>query len=371
MVNFTIRNIDNIQDYIDIAEQNGGGVLNLSPGTYTLTSTGLTVPESVSLIGSSPGSTILDFNSTSGKITIAGTHRYSTGTITSITSGVNVTGSGTSWLANVVAGRDSLFINGQWMVIGAVLTNTTLTLAEGYDGSTVGAGSAYRISSTINNVTLRGFNAKNSTGSVLDIDDARFIVLENMFLQDNNIGIDANYVTEFNLNLVNPISNTSHGFTYTNGGRNTMSSVNCAANGGSGVVLNSIRSATYMEGTSNSNTTDGINLTSCSDVSLKTFNANANGSNGVECVSGNSVLTIFDAEMSGNASDGLKLTATTDNCSIIAGNYQGNGGYGINIANANCDNNILVSNNTANNSSGGLNDSGTGTLKDASVNNFA
>ena len=357
----TIDNTKDIQTYLDAINTAGGGTLYLKSGTYTLTSAGLTMYASVALVGTSPTATIIDFNNTAGKITIAGTLRYNTGTITSITNGVTVVGSGTSWAANVVAGRDSFFINGQWMVIAVVTDDTHITLAEGYDGATISAGTAYRISSPIQNIKLSGFNAKNSTGSVIDIDDARYLDFSNIVLQDNNIGVDGNYVTEFAMNGVSPVSNTSHGITVTNGGRFNWDSVNSVVNGGSGIVWNSIRSAGFSTGVGNSNTADGINITSCSDCSFTSFNTNANGGQGVECVSGNTSLSFIDMGATGNTSDGLKLTATTDYTQIIGGDFQGNGGYGINIAASTCDDTKVLSPVFVGNSSGTINDSGTNT----------
>lgn len=358
----TIDNTEDIQEKLDEINNAGGGTLYLESGTYTLTAVGITMYAGVALVGTSPTGTVIDFNNTAGEINIAGTHRYSTGTITSITNGVTVVGSGTSWVANVVAGRDSFFINGQWMTIAVVTDDTHITLSEGYDGSTIVAGTAYRISTPIQTVILSGFNVKNSTGSGIDIDDVRFLSIENVWSQDNNIGIDANYVAEWSMNNILPLSNTSHGITVTNGGRFSWNSVNSVSNGGSGIVYNSVRSAGFSEGVSNSNTADGFNITSCTDISLRTFDASSNGGQGIECVSGNSSLTFFDAGMRGNTSDGLKLTATTDNCLILGGSYENNGGYGINIAASTCDTNIINSPQYAGNSSGTLNNSGTGTV---------
>src|SRR3990167_2245817 len=84
----TINNTEDIQENLDTINTAGGGTLYLSSDTFTLTSAGLTMYDGVALVGTSPSGTILDFNNTAGKITIAGTFRYNTGTITSITSGV-------------------------------------------------------------------------------------------------------------------------------------------------------------------------------------------------------------------------------------------------------------------------------------------
>jgi len=356
----TIDNTKSIQDKLDEINTAGGGTLYLKAGTYTLASD-ITMYANVALIGVSPNATILDFNSTAGNLTIAGTHRYSTGTLTSITNGVTVVGSGTSWSANVVAGRDSMFVNGQWMIIATVTDDTHITLAEGYDGPTV-SGDSYRISSTMENVRLSGFNVKNSTGDGIDIDDARYIVVDNVLAQDNNIGLTGSYVAEFAINGFTPVSNTSHGISITNGGRFNWNSTNAVSNGGSGIVLNSIRSGGFSQGVGNSNTADGFNLTSCTDISLVTFDASSNGGQGIELVSGNTSISVIDSGVRNNTSDGLKLTATSDKCLILGGSFENNGGYGINIAASTCDDNIVNTPQYASNSSGTLNDSGTGTV---------
>lgn len=366
----TINNTSNIQTYINSINSAGGGTLYLQPGTYTLGSAGITMYSGVSLIGISPLNTILDFNSTSGEVIIRGANSYTTGTITSITSGVAVVGSGTSWVANVTPFVSQFFIQGQWMLVAAVTDNTHLTLAEGYDGPTIGAGSSYRIATPMQAVSLSNLSIKNSTAAGLDIDDARFLTFNNLITQTNNVGMDSNYLTECSINELVALSNTSHGITTTNGGRFRWQSVNSVVNGGSGVVYNSVRSALFTTGVGSSNTADGFNITSCRDVSLTDFDANANGSQGVEAVSGNNNLFLSDAGVSGNVSDGIKLTASTNTGQIIGANIVGNGGWGINIANANCNTNILVGVITASNTSGGLTDSGTGTLKSATVNSL-
>jgi len=65
-----------------------------------------------------------------------------------------------------------------------------------------------------------------------------------------------------------------------------------------------------------------------------------------------------------NTSDGVKLTATSDNNIILAGDAITNGGYGINIAASTCDNNTILRVFYSGNTSGTLNDAGTGTLID-------
>jgi hypothetical protein len=118
--------------------------------------------------------------------------------------------------------------------------------------------------------------------------------------------METNYVTEISISEFVPFSNTSHGISVTNGGRNNWTSVNSVNNGGSGIVFNSIRSGGFYAGVGSSNTADGFNITSCSDISFTSFNTNANGGQGVECVSGNNSLSFIDMSSFGNTSDGIK-----------------------------------------------------------------
>lgn len=69
MIILNIRATDNIQDYLDIVEQNGGGILNLAVATYTL-SDDITVPNRTTINGNGA---ILDFNNTAHGVKIIGT----------------------------------------------------------------------------------------------------------------------------------------------------------------------------------------------------------------------------------------------------------------------------------------------------------
>lgn len=69
MIILNIRATDNIQDYLDIVEQNGGGILNLAAATYTLNDD-ITIPNLTTINGN--GAT-LDFNNTAYGVKIIGT----------------------------------------------------------------------------------------------------------------------------------------------------------------------------------------------------------------------------------------------------------------------------------------------------------
>ena len=83
MIILNIRATDNIQDYLDIVEQNGGGILNLAVATYNLADD-LTIPTLTTLNGN--GAT-LDFGGTAHGVKIIGTsmNRIQNPSLTQIT----------------------------------------------------------------------------------------------------------------------------------------------------------------------------------------------------------------------------------------------------------------------------------------------
>ena len=358
MILLTIQPSDDIQNYLNILNMNGGGILSLNPVSTFFPTNDIIIPTNCSINGN--GGTI-DFNHQPYGIKSSGVNQYSTGTITSITNGVNVVGSGTSWLGNVIPFASQLFINGQWMIIAAVPSNTTLVLAEGYDGNTVQAGSAYVIGIPNQNISLSNLMLENSTATAIKIDYARFTNLNSINFQNNNAGIIGTYLTELSLNNVLPVSCTTNGIQITNGGRYNWNSVNSVNNGGSGILFSGIRSFGLSAGALSSNIGSGVSFTNCSDCSMTDFDANANGVNGVVGVSGNNNITIIDAMIRGNTSDGVSFTASNTNCKITNGDYQGNGGYGINIKDNTNANNIILGNTLSNNVSGSVHDLGTTT----------
>lgn len=356
--NLAIDSTQNVQAAINSLNSNGGGVLTLLPGTYSLAAN-LTLYTGISLVGTSPASTFLNFGSTNHAIVAAGTNVYTTGTIATITSGVNVTGSGTAWLTNVTAGQ-SLFLGTQWYLIAAVTSNTTLILTEGFNGS-VTLPASYRIASIITDVELSNLTVLASTGNGLTFTDVRRLTMMNCLFVLNNVGVAITNVSEWSADRVTSGSNASHGITITNGGNLGWSRVNCAGNGGSGLVLSNILNMDLTAGGYDSNAVDGINITSGMNISLL-VDASSNGGKGINAVATNTTLQVYNSRIVGNASDGIKLTATSDNCKLYANDIEGNGAYGINVAASTCDNNIISLSTFASNTTAAAHDSGTGTL---------
>lgn len=344
-----------IQKALDTLNERGGGTVYLKAGTYTV-KTALTGYPSVSIQGISPSATIIDFVSTSANLSYAGTAVYTTGTITSITSGVNVTGSGTAWLANASAGQ-YLFIGTRHYKIAAVTSDTTLVLSEGYTDNITMPGAAYRIATAIVDVKLANFAVKSSTGTGITFTDAVQIQLDNVHSILTNKGFSFTNTSRLNIDRVLAASTTSNGYEFTNVGLSDWESVNSSAAGGHGFVLNNVKTLSGLM-SSVSSTTDGFNLTDV-DQAILIIEASGNGGQGMEMVSGcddNNINGLFIS----NTSDGLKLTATSDR-NTLKGIYKSNGGYGINIAASSCDDNTIDVPTFSSNSSGTYNDSGTNT----------
>ncbi len=348
----TVESGDNLQTALDKINTKGGGTLRLSPGTYTIAQD-LTVYDNTKIIGDSSGNTTIDFNSGAYSIIWLGTNVYTTGTISSVT-GTAVVGSSTVWTSAMI-GRQ-IFIDNRWHVIVAVADSTHLTIATAaasYSGS-------YRIANPINNVVIKGVTIKNSATTALEGTDVRNISLEDVVFVSNNKGM---ILTNF-MNVVIEESvfaaSTSNGYELTNGTFFNGYSVAAASNGGSGVVLNNIKACGWILCSSNSNTTDGFNLTDVTNCLFK-VELDTNGGEGMEMVSGCNFNKINDSIVNNNGGDGIKLTATCDNNTIgTAIDITNNTSNGINIANANCDNNFILAPQYSGNGTD-VSDSGTGT----------
>ena len=349
---------DNIQLAIDKVNKMGGGTVLLENGTHK-PNYNITIYSSIFLQGQNGSVCIIDFDSQSYGIAAAGTGVYTTGSITTITSSVFVTGSGTSWLANVSAGQH-LFLGTRWYEIAAVTSDTTLVLSEGY-GDNVTLPASYRIATAIKDVRVANITIKNSTTTGIALTDCRKIVFDNILSLDNNKGGVFTNCSEFNNDRFVAVSSTDNGIELTNVGLSDWESVNSISSGGKNFVFNNVKTMTLFPIAANDAAGDGIEITTGVNIKM-TVEASGNGAIGLECVSDCSDLVI-DGIFSGNASDNIKLAATTDNCIIYAGDISGAGGYGVNIAASTCDTNKIIGNNFASNTLGDINDSGTGTVR--------
>ena len=350
---------DDINAAIDAVSREGGGTVQLLAKTYIITSS-IRMKSKVSLVGAGVGVTILEMAGAYELRAEPSENFYTGGSITSVTSQVNVTGSGTNWLGNVTAGQQ-IFLNNRWHVIAAVTGNTTLILAEEYTGPTISAGTAYRIITPIQNILLRGFTIQNSTANNIFMNGCRGVVMIAV-LSNNSTGGQNVYIANssvLGLDGVISGSSTNAGFLFENCGL-----IGCedspATASANGYVLDTCKDGNFISCIAEGNTADGINVTGCSAIYFNII-ASQNGGQGIEFVSGNSECWVHDSSIKNNTSDGIKLTGTSNSMIISSNILAINGGYGVNVAAASDVSNNIVGNIFYTNNSGQIGDSGTGT----------
>lgn len=359
----------NIQEAIDRAELLGGAIIRLFDGTHSPT-TDLTIPPKIPIqfLGVNMTTTVVDFGSANRRFILAGENMYTTGTV-SISSGVTVTGSSTNWLSSGLVAGDEIFLDSRWYKIATIAGNTTIILAEGYGGSAL-SGASYRAGSIVRDVEFTELTIKNSTSTsgAIDVDDGRNILLEDVTLVSNNVNLDITNFSEWNtLRLVSAAA-TGTGAKFTTGTFCNNQQFASVGNGAHAFALSGVMAGSFLFCAANGNTTDGFNITSCTNVDFIAVEANGNGGQGFECVSGNTNIKFHQCDALFNVSDNFKLTATSDECRLTSCRAKSSiGGYGINIAASTCDNNIIANNIILSNSSGQVNDSGTGTIIDNNV----
>ena len=348
---------DSLQAAIDDLSQGDGGHIFLQSGTYTITST-LNLKSAIQIEGENTSTTIIDFNDTSAQLKATGTNIYTTGTIVAITNSVILTGSGTTWLGNVTTDHQ-IFLGNKWYKISAITGDTTIILSEGYTGGAT-LPATYRAVKVIKDIEIKDVSIKNSTGTALDLDDVRDIVLDDILFEGNNKGFVFDNVSEILIDQVIVVTSDSNGVEFNTCGFADIESLATIANSGHGCVINNVRIWTQIVSASNANTSDGYNITSAKILQLNVESSN-NGGQGIEFVSGNIGCFIYDSICQTNTSDGIKSTATSDDIIISATQIIDNGGYGVNIAAATCDSNLINGCIFDDNTSGAVNNSGTNT----------
>lgn len=356
----SITTEDDIQEAIDDLAEDGNGILHFQAGTWDLS--GLTdhiyVPSGVNLKGTGTA-TILDFGGTAFGIRIIGTDEYTTGTVTIANGGTEVVGSSTVFFEGMVG--EYIFLEDLWYEITAFTDTTHITIGDTYAGNDL-SGSAYVIATIVSSVEISGMTLQNSTTSLIKVQYAEDVSINDVLFYDATGAIDADDCGS--LFIDGPfISNCTAGIDLRNcwfGELNAASIFNLT--GGAGINCN-IGSNWLFAGFSMENITgNGITFTSWGDTAISGSTIKQITGKGIEFVSGNDTVSIEGCTFRYCSSDGVKFTATSDTIQMYGNNFDNNSGYGVNIADSTCDNIIIGLNAFASNASGGLNDAGTGTI---------
>lgn len=351
---------ESIQKAIDAAKALGGGTVFLKNGTYNIKSS-ISVYSNITITGESQDGVILDFGSADRQVKAIGTDAYTTGTI-AINGGSNtVTGSGTTFTSSMVG--QFIIVSGSWYEITAFGSTTSLTIDGPYIGDDL-TGEVYAIATLITNVEISKLTVQNSTSATGAV---YFQYCDNFYL-DKFISLDNTRGLGLDSCGVPTLSNMSvfacgTGIVISDAGSLTLDSFVVAdTTAGDNLSLTRVHDSTANNFALLNASADGLSLTSCNDIAFFSYSINGNGGQGVEFVSGNKRIQMNSGTCLDNVSDGIKLTASTDYCTIALTVLRTNGGYGINIAASTCDNNIILGNQFDSNTTAATNNSGTGTL---------
>lgn len=346
-----------IQSAINTMAAQGGGEVRLGAGTYTLTSS-LVVPSNVSLVGLGLV-TVIDCANDVFQIQVVGSNNYSTGTVAIANDGTTVTGTGTTF-TSAMEGQQIL-LEDFWYTILTFTDATHLQLDRPYMGTTL-SGASYMIATTVGTVVLKDFLIQNSTDAGIKFQYANGLTIDGVVSFNCANGLDGDD-SSF-INLLNGGSDTcTTTMTFNNVYFGTLFNCNYTActNGASFVSIRNwcidVFAFVNISGTA-------MSFTNCSNNDILDFSIQHITGKGIEFVSGNSDMGVSAGVIKDCTSDGMKLTATSDAIQLGAGlSIHDNGGYGINIAASTCDNNVIDGNYFSTNTSGNVNNLGTGTVK--------
>jgi len=346
-----------IQKAIELVNDAGGGIVYLKDGTHKLANH-LTWYNNIEMIGQSAENTTLDFNSGAYQIKAVGTNAYTTGTV-SVTNGATaVVGSGTTWTSAMV-GR-SIMLGGLYYPITAVADTTHLTISPAYAGADL-SGDTYVICTPIEGVKISNLKITGSATACIKIQYAREVFFFDVDTQASVVALDIDDSENIQINAFDYVALVSDAIQMTNCHYVSFNSSGGINAGGNGITMSGCSKVVFLASFFMNSTGDGMNLTDCKEIGIVQVAA-SNGVNGIELVSGCDNVSILNCPIKGNSSDGIKLTGTADRNIINGCVFEDNGGYGINVANANCDANVVTGNSYDNNTSGDVNDDGTDTI---------
>ena len=319
---------------------------------------------------------------------------YNTGTITATKDSKTITGSGTLWSGNVVAGQ-TILINGVPYIINSVNSNTSITLVDYYRGKTTSS-LIYFITSYIENISLQDFNlincenrgaiqfrcVSNSIIENVEVHGCNYgislYVCNNVTVQrcdssrnmftTGSIGFSIGMSTRCNILNNNFSGNRFHGFYtsaqnfYCNINGNTINN-----NGSNGIVFNAYGAGgignTMIGNTAMGNVVCGISIEKIDYLTLSDNLVSYNGSHGITIQTCH--FGVFKGNQSfKNSGDGIFLhdnsyTSQVERSIIDSNICHSNTGNGIKISTG-CLKNIVTSNIVYSNGTN-ISDSGTST----------
>ncbi|MCX7000133.1 MAG: right-handed parallel beta-helix repeat-containing protein, partial [Candidatus Sumerlaeota bacterium] len=375
-------------------------------GIYTVNVTLNLTSDNITIVGESRDGVILNCSAVNCFHAEGDTANYTAGTITITNGTTTVTGTGTTWLANAVAG-EYIMLGSDWYQIKGVTSDTDLDVARYYWGQDI-TNAAYKIAAMLSNLHIENmtitkktaiyFNwvlnatvsncrlTNNSTSAMHFQECYNNRILNNIIQNSNNQAIylyycdhfqiigniaedahwnDAIYLSHCNYNTLldnRCCNNANNGIYLISSSWNVIKANVCNNNYGAGIYLSVSTQNTLSENICIANNNYGIALFS---------NSNGNTINGNVCKSSATASGIVIGTTSNyntlqgnicydNHLEGIFLSVGSE-CVVLGNVCRGNADYGIKIA-VNSNYNIVGMNQLSGNTTApGLN-SGTGTV---------
>lgn len=351
----TVSSIANLASAITTVSTAGGGTVALVPGTYNATISYI-IPSNVTIDGN--GATI-DFGATANNFSAIGTNPYSTGTLAVNFNSGSVTGTGTTWTAAMI-GR-SILIGDYWYSITARASNTAITISPVFRAPNV-SGVTYVIATTVDGVALLNITLTNNiTNPIFDFRYCNGILMDSLICSNSPQGLRGR--DSGNIQWLGSVIQTcTAGMLFNNVPFCTLSNFLVAdISGGTGMDLTGVTNTAISPGSIQNITGVGMKFTNCSNLGFLNYSIIETTSHGIEFVSGNSDTDLASGYINTAGGDGVKLTASSNRIEITTTNVLNTTGYQFNIANANCNSNMLTANTADGTGSGAIQNLGTGT----------
>lgn len=351
----TVYPTDDLQAGIDSIGDTGGGTVNLTGTTYTLTAD-LVIPSNVKLVGVGSSGTIIDCAG-SYQIQCIGTAVYNTGTVTVANGDTTVVGTGTSWDASIEG--ESIFLQGQWYLIDTDTNGTHLELSTPYLGTDLTT-EAYTIAYPNTSVLLQGITVQNSSTDLVKVQYAFNPAFGDVDLTGGNSGMAIDTVAILNYRIGN-ITDNGDGITINNLSGFTISDLFLNTNTTSGITGTLVIGGVILNSTLDSIIGDAVSFTGSSNIGIDQISITNITGNGIS-IDSSSILSLTNGLIQNCSGDGLKLDNGVTTMQVSTMQFSDNTGFGVNVVDSGSTNNIFGLSNYDNNTAGNFDDNGTGTL---------
>lgn len=354
------NNFDDIQEAIDYVYGQGGGTVFIKNGEY-LVNNNIVMKQGVSLLGESPYNVVINFQGQAYQIQSKGTSIYSTGTITLTNRSNIITGSGTNW-TSAYEGK-AIIYKGYLAYIVSVNSTTEMEVDLVWMKETE-ASVTFNIvneliATNISNITV--VDSTHSDGGIF-YQYSYALELAELIVFSSTIGIKFNSTTAVNIEGWETYS-CGTGIKIENcGGGWSLSDGYLVDSTNNGLDVDGLSDCSLTNFSILTSGSDGMSFNNIRGLGISDFSLLSNGANGIHFQSNCSNTEVLNANIHLSTNDGIKLDSNIDSIIVTATTIKTNSGYGVNIANANCDKNIICNNTILSNVSGSINNSGTSTI---------